>query len=66
MVFGLLTTRGKIVVKKSISTHRRYTHPCPIKEYNDLLTCIEHIWWKILDECINACWVYSIKSVSKM
>ena len=32
----------------------------------DLLTCIEHIWWTILEACVNTCWVYSVKSVSKM
>ena len=32
----------------------------------DLLTCIEHIRWTILEACVNTCWVYSVKSVSKM
>ena len=32
----------------------------------DLLTCIEHIRWKILEACINASWVYSVESVSTM
>ena len=32
----------------------------------DLFTCIEHIRWKILEVCINDCWVYSVESVFKM
>ena len=31
-----------------------------------LLTCIEHIRWKIPDVCVNTCWVYSVESVSKV
>ena len=34
--------------------------------YVDLLTYIEHIRWKNLEACVNACWVYSVESVSKM
>ena len=40
--------------------HSHYHH------YADLLTCIEHIWLKILEACINACWIYSAQSVSNM
>ena len=38
----------------------------PYHNYADLLTCIEHIWWNILDACVNVCWVYSVESVSKV
>ena len=30
------------------------------------LTSIEHMWRKILESCINTCWVYSVESVSKL
>ena len=33
------------------------------KHYAPLLTCIEHIQWKILEACVNVCWVYSVESV---
>ena len=32
----------------------------------DLLACIQHKQWKILEACVNACWVYFVESVSKM
>ena len=35
-------------------------------DFADLLICIEHILWKILEACTNACCVYSDESVSKM
>ena len=42
------------------ATLSRYHH------YADLLTCIEHIQWNIPEAWVNACWVYSVESVSKM
>ena len=32
-------------------------------DYADLLTCIEHILWNILEAYVNACWVYSCECV---
>ena len=32
----------------------------------ELLTCIEHIRWKIPEACVNACWVYSLESLSEI
>ena len=40
--------------------------PSEYYHYADLLTFIEHIWWNILEACVNACWLYSIVSVYKM
>ena len=40
--------------------------PSLYHHYAYLLTSIEHIQWKIQKACVNACWVYSVESVSKM
>ena len=45
-----------------------FMHATPSHYYHHaaLLTCIEHIRWKIPGACVNACWVYSVGIVSKM
>ena len=36
------------------------------RHYAKLLMCIDYIRWKPLETCVNACWVYSVESVSQM
>ena len=40
--------------------------PSHFRHYADLLNCIEHIRWRILEACVNVCWVYAVGSVSMM
>ena len=40
--------------------------PSHYHHHADLLTCIEHVRWKILEACVNVCWAYSVESVFKM
>ena len=62
---SMMCAVGKnVMVLKSCSALRillSHHHP-----YADLLTWIEHIRWKVVETCINAFWLYSVKSVSKM
>ena len=43
--------------------HSRHATPSRSHRNADLLARIEHIRWKILGACVNACWVYSVESV---
>ena len=43
--------------------------PATLSHYQhlaDLITCIEHMGWKILQACLSSCWVYSVESVFKV
>ena len=42
----------------------RHDTPSHYHHHADFLTCIENIRWKILDACVNVCWVYSVESMS--
>ena len=44
----------------------RHATPSHFDQHASLLTCIEHIWWKGLEACVNDCWVHSAESVSPM
>ena len=37
--------------------------PAHYHYHADFLTCIEHIWWKSLEACVNVCWEYSCECV---
>ena len=50
----------KVVFCYMHASHSHYHH------YTELLTCIGHIWRKILEVCVNACWVYHVESVPKI
>ena len=42
-----------------------FLHATPFHYHHhaDLLTCIEHIRWKIPEAFLHACWLYSVESV---
>lgn len=35
--------------------------PSHCHHYADLFNCVEHIRWKILEACVNACWSVELK-----
>ena len=57
---------GPSTASKSWSPLGRHATPCPYDHYAVSLTCIKHIWWKTVESCVNACWPYSVDSMSKI
>ena len=57
---GRIRNGLKVVLCFMHATSFNYHH------HADLLTCIKHIPWEILEACVNAYWVHSVERLSKM
>ena len=50
---------------KVVFCYKHFT-PSHYHYYAYLLTCFEYIRWKIIEACVNDCWVHSVKGVFKI
>ena len=65
-IWGRQDPGGPLVGPMNFAIWNRTGYAVDHRHHVDLLTCIEHKGWYILKGCANACWVYSVKSVSKI
>ena len=62
---AVILFRG-IWVNKPFELGVMHATPSHYHNHTNVLACNEHIRWKIQEACVNACWVYSVESLSKM
>ena len=63
---SMMCTVGRIQNGLKVVFCILHATPSHYHRHGDLLISIEHIGWKIAEACVNAYWVYSVESVSKM